>query len=39
MGAGHLLASRAITGRVFTRTHGYAGSEIDLIARNLLPPG
>ena len=33
------LASRAMTGPVFTRTYGYPGSEIDLIARNLVPAG
>jgi len=34
-----VLASRAMTGAVFTRTYGYPGSEIDLIARNLVPAG
>ena len=34
-----VLASRAMTGPVFTRTYGYPGSEIDLIARNLVPAG
>jgi L-asparaginase len=34
-----VLASRAMTGPVFTRTYGYPGSEIDLIARNLIPAG
>jgi L-asparaginase len=34
-----VLATRAMTGPVFTRTYGYAGSEIDLIARNLAPAG
>ena len=28
-----------MTGPVFTRTWGYPGSEIDLIARNLVPAG
>jgi L-asparaginase len=35
-----VLTSRAMTGPVFTRTYyGYSGSEIDLIARNLVPAG
>jgi L-asparaginase len=34
-----VLATRAMTGPVFTRTYGYPGSEIDLIARNLVPAG
>ena len=34
-----VLASRAMTGPVFTRTYGYAGAEIDLIGRGLLPTG
>ena len=34
-----VLASRAMTGPVFTRTYGYPGSEIDLLARNILPAG
>jgi L-asparaginase len=34
-----VLASRAMTGPVFTRTYGYPGAEIDLIARGLLPAG
>ena len=34
-----VLASRAMTGPVFTRTYGYPGSEIDLIARNIVPAG
>jgi L-asparaginase len=34
-----VLASRAMTGPVFTSTYGYPGSEIDLIARNLIPAG
>lgn len=34
-----VLASRAMTGPVFTRTYGYPGSEIDLIARNVVPAG
>jgi len=28
-----------MTGPVFTRTYGYPGSEIDLLARNILPAG
>lgn len=34
-----VLASRAMTGPVFSRTYGYPGSEIDLIARNVMPAG
>jgi L-asparaginase len=34
-----VLATRAMTGPVFTRTYGYPGSEIDLITRNLVPAG
>lgn len=34
-----VLATRAMTGPVFTRTYGYPGSEIDLLARNLVPAG
>ncbi len=34
-----VLASRAMTGHVFTRTYGYPGSEIDLIERGVLPSG
>jgi L-asparaginase len=34
-----VLATRPMTGPVFTRTYGYPGSEIDLIARNLVPAG
>jgi len=34
-----VLASRAMTGPVFTGTYGYAGGEIDLIARGLIPAG
>ena len=34
-----VLATRPMTGPVFTRTYGYPGSEIDLIARNLVPSG
>lgn len=34
-----VLASRAMTGPVFTETYGYPGGEIDLIARGLIPSG
>ncbi len=34
-----VLASRAMTGPVFTHTYGYDGGEIDLIARGLIPAG
>lgn len=34
-----VLASRAMTGPVFTQTYGYAGAEIDLIGRGLVPAG
>jgi L-asparaginase len=34
-----VLASRAMTGPVFTKTYGYPGGEIDLIARGLIPSG
>lgn len=34
-----VLASRAMTGPVFTGTYGYPGGEIDLIARGLIPSG
>lgn len=34
-----VLASRAMTGPVFTHTYGYPGGEIDLIARGLIPSG
>jgi L-asparaginase len=34
-----VLASRAMTGHVFTRTYGYPGSEIDLIERGVVPAG
>jgi L-asparaginase len=33
-----VLASRVMTCPVFTRTYGYPGSEIDLIARSVVPP-
>jgi L-asparaginase len=34
-----VLASRAMTGPVFTSTYGYPGAEIDLIKRGLIPAG
>jgi L-asparaginase len=34
-----VLASRAMTGHVFTHTYGYPGGEIDLIKRGLIPAG
>ncbi|WP_144186707.1 asparaginase [Elioraea rosea] len=34
-----ILASRAMTGPVFTSTYGYPGGEIDLIGRGLVPAG
>jgi len=34
-----VLASRAMTGPVFTNTYGYPGGEIDLITRGLIPSG
>lgn len=34
-----ILASRVMTGTVFTQTYGYEGSEIDLIKRGLNPAG
>jgi L-asparaginase len=34
-----VLASRSMTGPVFTRTYGYPGAEIDLIERGLVPAG
>jgi L-asparaginase len=34
-----VLASRAMTGHVFTRTYGYPGAEIDLIKRGLVSSG
>jgi len=34
-----VLASRAMTGPVFTKTYGYPGAEIDLIKRGVVPAG
>lgn len=34
-----VLASRVMTGPVFTETYGYPGGEIDLIGRGLIPAG
>jgi L-asparaginase len=34
-----VLASRSMTGPVFTKTYGYPGAEIDLIKRGLVPAG
>jgi L-asparaginase len=34
-----VIATRAMTGPVFTHTYGYAGGEIDLIGRGLIPAG
>ncbi|HAY29195.1 MAG TPA: hypothetical protein DIT03_11605 [Candidatus Accumulibacter sp.] len=34
-----VLASRAMTGHVFTQTYGYPGAEIDLIKRGVVPSG
>lgn len=34
-----VLASRSMTGPVFTRTYGYPGGEIDLVDRGLIPAG
>jgi L-asparaginase len=34
-----VLASRSMTGPVFTGTYGYAGAEIDLIKRGAIPAG
>ncbi len=34
-----VLATRAMSGPVFTRTYGYPGAEIDLIDRGLVPAG
>jgi L-asparaginase/Glu-tRNA(Gln) amidotransferase subunit D len=34
-----LPASQGMTGPIFTGTYGYRGSEIDLIASDILPAG
>jgi L-asparaginase len=34
-----VLATRCMTGPVFTQTYGYAGSEMDLIGRGLVSAG
>lgn len=34
-----VLATRAMSGPVFTQTYGYPGAEIDLIGRGLVPSG
>lgn len=34
-----VLATRSMTGPVFTRTYGYDGGEIDLLRRGLIPAG
>ena len=34
-----VLASRAMTGHVFTKTYGYPGADIDLIMRGAVPAG
>ncbi|MBN8596340.1 MAG: asparaginase [Planctomycetes bacterium] len=34
-----VLSSRSMTGPVFTSTYGYAGAEIDLLKRGLVPSG
>lgn len=34
-----VLASRSMTGPVFTSTYGYPGAEIDLLQRGLIPSG
>lgn len=34
-----VLSSRSMTGHVFTETYGYAGAEIDLLQRGLIPSG
>ena len=33
------LATRTLSGPVFTNTYGYAGSEIDLVGRGVMPAG
>ena len=34
-----VLATRVVSGPVFTGTYGYVGAEIDLIGKGLLPAG
>jgi L-asparaginase len=34
-----VLASRAMTGQMFTKTYGYPGAEIDLLKRGVVPSG